>query len=213
MLIDGELNNLFSVKHTDEFCRLQDHCLEYNWDSDPLLKDLTKSSSTTFSVFDEFDGSLVDLAFKNSRVIQYHTSDLIKCIKNHDNWIYTDKTKLLIDDVCNLVNLRIFPEFADHYLLKWHVVSLVPNGSQVKHIDKLPYHSYSRRIAMAITSPIGAKSYIGNGVYRLEEGVIYDFNNLLPHYSENTSNSIRTVLFLDIIPNSFLEIVKKMYKC
>ncbi len=109
--------------------------------------------------------------------------------------------------VIDLISLN----FENHYLLKWHIVSLMPYGCQIKHIDSIFYHSYARRICIPIITSADAHSHIGDEIFHPLQGVVYEANNRVPHYSENCGDHIRTFLFIDYISNSLLDSVKKHY--
>lgn len=194
MLINGNIITLFGIDQTTEFCRLREHCLNYDWYLDPILLKLAGN----------------DPAFKDCRVIQNFTSALIQHIKHHTKFDYASDTTNLIEDIQTVIDL-VSLNFENHYLLKWHVVSLLPKGSQKKHIDTLFYHSYARRICIPIITSVDAYSYIGDEIFHPLQGVVYDTNNCVPHYSENCGDQIRTFLFMDVIPNSLLDSVKKHY--
>ena len=195
MLIDGNIITLFGIDQTTEFRRLREHCLNYDWYLDPILLKLAGN----------------DIAFKDCRVIHNYTSELIQHIKKHrNNFDYANDTKNLIVDVNSVIDL-ISLNFENHYLLKWHVVSLIPKGSQKKHADTLFYHSYARRICIPIITSADAHSHIGDEIFNLTQGIVYEKNNRVPHYSENCGDQIRTFLFMDVIPNSLLDSVKKYY--
>ena len=195
MLINGNIITLFGIDQTTEFCRLREHCLNYDWYLDPVLLALAGNN---------------DPAFKDSRVIQNFTSELIQHIKHHNKFDYASDTENLIEDIQTVIDL-VSLNFENHYLLKWHVVSLMPHGCQIKHIDTLFYHSYARRICIPIITSADAYSYIGDEILHLLQGVVYEVNNRVPHYSENCGDQIRTFLFIDVIPNSLLDSVKKHY--
>ncbi len=194
MNINGNLIELFDIAQTSEFCRLREHCLDYDWYLDPILLELAGN----------------DPAFKDCRVIHHFTSKLIQHIKHHNKFDYSSDTTNLIVDV-NLVIDLISLNFENHYLLKWTIVSLMPYGCQIKHIDSIFYHSYARRICIPIITSADAHSHIGDEIFHPLQGVVYEVNNVVPHYSENCSDQIRTFLFMDVIPNSLLESVKKHY--
>ena len=195
MLIDGNIITLFGIDQTTEFRRLREHCLNYDWYLDPVLLALAGNN---------------DPAFKDCRVIQNFTSELIQHIKNHNKFDYASNTENLIEDIQTVIDL-VSLNFENHYLLKWHVVSLMPHGCQIKHIDTLFYHSYARRICIPIITSADAYSYIGDEIFHPLQGVVYEVNNRVPHYSENCGDQIRTFLFIDVIPNSLLDSVKKHY--
>ena len=195
MLIDGNIITLFGIDQTIEFCRLREHCLNYDWYLDPILLKLAGN----------------DPAFKDSLVIQNFTDKLMQHIRSHKKFgNYTRYTENLVEDIQSVIDL-VSLNFENHYLLKWHVVSLLPKGSQKKHIDTLFYHSYARRICIPIITSVDAYSYIGDEIFHPLQGVVYEVNNRVPHYSENCGDQIRTFLFMDVIPNSLLDSVKKHY--
>lgn len=194
MLIDGNIIKLFDIGQTTEFCRLREHCLNYDWYLDPMLSKLAAG----------------DFAFQDSLVIQNFTGKLIQHIKNHNKFDYASNTENLIEDIQSVMDL-VSLNFENHYLLKWHVVSLIPKGSQKKHRDLIFYHSCARRICIPIITSADAHSYIGDEIFNLTQGIVYEVNNRVPHYSENCGDQIRTFLFMDVIPNSLLDTVKKHY--
>lgn len=195
MLIAGNIITLFGIDQTTEFCRLREHCLNYDWYLDPILLKLAGN----------------DPAFKDSLVIQNFTDKLMQHIRSHKKFgNYTRYTENLVEDIQSVIDL-VSLNFENHYLLKWHVVSLLPKGSQKKHIDTLFYHSYARRICIPIITSVDAYSYIGDEIFHPLQGVVYEVNNRVPHYSENCGDQIRTFLFMDVIPNSLLDSVKKHY--
>ena len=194
MLIDGNIITLFDIGQTTEFCRLREHCLDYDWNLDPVLLALAGN----------------DPAFKDCRVIQNFTSELMQYIRNFKKIGYTSDTTNLIEDIQTVIDL-VSLNFENHYLLKWHVVSLMPYGCQIKHRDLIFYHSYARRICIPIITSADAHSHIGDEIFHPLQGIVYENNNLVPHYSENCGDQIRTFLFMDVIPNSLLDTVKKHY--
>lgn len=200
MNIDGNLIKLFDIAQTTEFCRLREHCLNYDWYMDPILSQLAGK----------------DPAWKDCMVIQNYTSTLMQHINyvvlSRNNVInYSSDTENLILDIQPVINL-ISLNFKNHHLLKWHIVSLIPKGSQIKHIDNIFYHSFARRICIPILTSSDAQSHIGDEIFNPIQGIVYEMNNRVPHYSENCGNQIRTFLFIDFIPDSSLDIVRKYYK-
>lgn len=198
MDFDGNIKALINISDSEEFKKLQQAVLEYDFLSDPTTGKLNPVTG----------------AYKDSRTIQVTPNTLSQTLVNDvfkvdlDYNETTKKLQTLAADVLKLIE----PLYPDHVLVKGHFVGLLPAGSQKAHID-IHYHTkFASRIVIAVTNNGQSKLIVGDEEYYLEPGQLYEFNNQRPHCSYNNGNTVRTCLFFDLLPNQMLDDVLNNYK-
>lgn len=196
MKLDTYFKQVLDIQRTPDFKTLQQEILNFNWDNDIYL---TKNA-------------IVDpTAFKNCYVLQMLGSPLMEKIRPRFNVPYHDSTKKLISIAEQTINplLDLYPS---HYMLKAHIVALKPGGVQVQHIDNIFYHHYTLRLILPIITNLHCRTRMEDTTFHLEEGRFHEMNNSVMHGSENLGTTIRTHLFVDLIPKENLSIIKDHYK-
>jgi hypothetical protein len=187
---------LFDISSVEKFTKIKKHVSEFDFLEDTELQ---------FPYFDP--------AFKDSYILFLRESILMQHVRmvtsRRKKPVYTGKSLILANDVDSLIDL-VYSYFPDHYFLKSHIVALKPGGSQIKHIDELPYHSMARRLVLPIQST-DSQTYVSDKFHTFVEGHVYEMNNVVEHYSINTGNNIRVTLFIDIIPPEILPEAMKFY--
>ena len=193
MNFDGHIREVSTFSNMEAFYRLQIAIKKYDWTLDPCVG---KKDS--------------DAAFNDSHVIQFTPSPLMCHIRPTFKQKYTEST-LEIIKLGDVITSEIHQLMPDHYHLKSHFVSIIPHGKQIRHIDGLLYHVLAARLVVPIITTKLAQTNFDDKVYHLDEGIVYEMNNRIPHWSENNDTSNRIFLFADFISPEILQTLKSFY--
>lgn len=108
------------------------------------------------------------------------------------------EVELIKKESFEIVNdiLSNFPGFSP---VKGEISCCFPRSLQKYHVDPRMFHRYCKRIHIPLVT--NDKSYLSVGYnnYSLEEGKIYEFNNIVSHRSVNLGNMKRIHIILDIM--------------
>ena len=194
MLLDKLVNPVLNIQNSYYFNLLKEKVSVFDWNRDIHL---TKNA-------------IGDKAFKDCFVIQMLSSPLMQSIRNI-NRPYTTETIDLINLSEQVLN-PIIKKYNSYYFLKAHMVALKPMGSQEKHIDSNFYHKFSLRLVLPIITNPNALYFSNGSEFWLEPGIFYEINNSVVHASSNKGSTIRTHLFIDLVPSENVPLIEKHYQ-
>lgn len=86
--------------------------------------------------------------------------------------------------------------------------NLPPNKKIPKHSDPGYYLSIVHRLHIPIFTNENCYFHLDDTTIHMEEGRLYEINNLMNHSVENKGDSDRVHLIVDIIPNSILRTIE-----
>ncbi|MDJ0624843.1 MAG: aspartyl/asparaginyl beta-hydroxylase domain-containing protein [Candidatus Caenarcaniphilales bacterium] len=103
--------------------------------------------------------------------------------------------------------LKYFYKYDELNILALMFARMKPQTRIPLHQDRGPRFSQSHRIHVPIKTQKGVHFFLGGDDLFLQEGVIYEINNLLMHGVYNASNEARVHLIMDVLhKNSSLSV-------
>lgn len=98
--------------------------------------------------------------------------------------------------------------YPDHTVFWATILSMVPGQRYPVHSDGKKFHFYSKRLHIPITYPtnsyhihfIKTDNKWNEVKSTMEEGKMYEFDNIVPHSAINNSTEMRHVFVVDLIP-------------
>jgi hypothetical protein len=107
----------------------------------------------------------------------------------------------LFSEIQQLVDGDIKPHFAQCDIMRVQLAELPPGGTITPHRD-VNILAAIHRLHVPLVTHKGVKFIIAGQRFFLEEGNLYDLNNVVLHSVENKSNVMRIHLLVDMIPHS-----------
>ena len=106
----------------------------------------------------------------------------------------------LFDEIQKLIDKQIKPKFSNCDVMRVQLAELPPGSEIEPHVDK---HILARihRLHIPIATHEGVKFIIAGQTFFLQEGRLYDLNNVVKHSVENKSNLMRVHLMIDMLPH------------
>jgi hypothetical protein len=112
---------------------------------------------------------------------------------------YADRP--LFAEIQQLVDAEIKPHFAKCDIMRVQLAELPPGGIITPHRD-VNILAAVHRLHVPLVTHKGVKFIIAGQNFFLEEGILYDLNNVVLHSVENKSGIMRIHLLVDMIPHS-----------
>jgi hypothetical protein len=112
---------------------------------------------------------------------------------------YADRP--LFSEIQQLVDTDIKPHFAKCDIMRVQLAELPPGGIITPHRD-VNILAAVHRLHVPLVTHKGVKFIIAGQRFFLEEGKLYDLNNVVLHSVENKSDIVRIHLLVDMIPHS-----------
>jgi hypothetical protein len=107
----------------------------------------------------------------------------------------------LFAEIQTLIKTKIIPLFPNCDVLRVQLAELPPGQAIKPHYDR-GILALIHRLHVPIVSHPQVKFVIAGQSFFLEEGMLYDLNNVVVHSVENNSDVMRIHLMVDMLPHS-----------
>jgi Aspartyl/Asparaginyl beta-hydroxylase len=115
--------------------------------------------------------------------------------------VFRQANRPLFREIDNLIQSHVQPLFPECKVMKVQLAELPPSGVIPPHRDGNILASV-HRLHVPLVTHKNVKFLIGDQVFFLAEGVLYDLNNVVLHSVKNESDVMRVHLLIDMLPAS-----------
>ncbi|RZM14922.1 MAG: hypothetical protein EOP67_64260, partial [Sphingomonas sp.] len=107
----------------------------------------------------------------------------------------------LFDSATQVIEAGIVPAYPDCDILRVQIADLPPGAAIARHRDDSILAAI-HRLHVPLVTNAGVVFEIDDAPYTLDEGMVYELNNVVPHAVRNDGTERRIHLLVDMLPHA-----------